>query len=135
MLVVLWVWFGLPDDPTRAKFWSPEEREVMLVRETQRQEYLGSQVFSWDEVSMAFKDPKVYLTALIQFFQDIILYGFSTFLPSILRLDLGFSAIEAQYLSVPVYFVGGVCFFVSRSRGILRKINSDMLTLDCSLPR
>lgn len=51
--------------------------------------------------------------ALIQFFQDIILYGFSTFLPSILKLDLGFSSLEAQYLSVPVYFLGGITFFVS----------------------
>ncbi|KAI8223655.1 hypothetical protein K4K57_010270 [Colletotrichum sp. SAR 10_99] len=51
-----------------------------------------------------------FATALIQFFQDIILYGFSTFLPSILRLDLGFTALEAQYLSIPVYFVGGLSF-------------------------
>lgn len=41
-----------------------------------------------------------------------MLYGFSTFLPSILKNDLGFSSLEAQYLSVPVYFLGGVTFFV-----------------------
>ncbi|KAL3295561.1 high-affinity nicotinic acid transporter [Colletotrichum asianum] len=117
LLAVTWVWFGLPNDPTRAKFWKPEEREVMLAREAQRQEYLGSQVFEWKEVFNAFKDPKVYFTALIQFFQDIILYGFSTFLPSILRLDLGFTALEAQYLSIPVYFVGGLSFFTAAILG------------------
>ncbi|CAI0643035.1 unnamed protein product [Colletotrichum noveboracense] len=117
LLAVTWVWFGLPNDPTRAKFWKPEEREVMLAREAQRQEYLGSQVFEWKEVFNAFKDPKVYSTALIQFFQDIILYGFSTFLPSILRLDLGFTALEAQYLSIPVYFVGGLSFFTAAILG------------------
>lgn len=52
-------------------------------------------------------------SAFIQFFQDIILYGFSTFLPSILRLDLGYSSIQAQYLSVPVYALGGISFLVS----------------------
>ncbi|KAJ0380334.1 hypothetical protein COL26b_001450 [Colletotrichum chrysophilum] len=62
LLAVTWVWFGLPNDPTRAKFWKPEEREVMLAREAQRQEYLGSQVFEWKEVFNAFKDPKVYST-------------------------------------------------------------------------
>lgn len=116
MLVVLWAWFGLPNDPTRAKFWKPDEKEVMIVREMQRQEYLGSLDFDWGEVLNAFKDPKVYICALIQFFQDIILYGFSTFLPSILKYDLGFSSLEAQYLSVPVYLLGGISFFVSSIR-------------------
>ena len=57
-----WIWFGLPNDPTRAKFWTLAEKEVMLIREAQRQEYLGSQVFDWNEVGKAFKDPKVYTT-------------------------------------------------------------------------
>lgn len=59
--------------------------------------------------------------AFIQLFQDIILYGFSTFLPSILRLDLGYSTLQAQYLSVPVYLLGGISFFVSR---LLRDANN-----------
>lgn len=62
MLAVVWIWFGLPHDPTRAKFWTPEEAEVMAIREAQRQEYLGSQVFDWKEVGRAFKDPKIYTT-------------------------------------------------------------------------
>lgn len=60
--VVAWAWFGLPEDPTRAKFWKPEEKEVMLVREMQRQEYLGSLTFEWAEVGRALKDPKVWVT-------------------------------------------------------------------------
>lgn len=82
----------------------------MIQREIERQNYLGSQVFSWAEVIDAFKDPKLHLTAWIQFFQDIILYGFSTFLPSIL-LGLGYTRLEAQYLSVPIYALGGISFF------------------------
>jgi hypothetical protein len=62
ILVVGWVWFGLPNDPTRAKFWSAEEKEIMEIRETQRQEYLGSLKFEWTEVARAFQDPKVYTT-------------------------------------------------------------------------
>jgi len=57
------------------------------------------------------------ISALIQFFQDIILYGFSTFLLSILRLGLGFSALQAQYLSVPVYLLGGISFFTAAMIG------------------
>ncbi|KAF5521878.1 putative transporter [Colletotrichum aenigma] len=59
----------------------------------------------------------ISLLAVTWFFQDIILYGFSTFLPSILRLDLGFTALEAQYLSIPVYFVGGLSVFTAAILG------------------
>ena len=150
MCVVVWAFVGLPNDPTRAKFWKPEEKQVMLAREIQRQEYLGSQVFEWKEVANAVKDPKVWVTyvrlakspptshlltgycsALIQFFQDIILYGFSTFLPSILKFDLGFSPIEAQYLSVPVYFLGGVTFFVSSVTTFIHVMVTNLLVLGC----
>jgi len=37
------------------------------------------------------------------------LYGFSTFLPSILK-SLRYSTLQSQYLSVPVYLFGGLCF-------------------------
>ena len=48
-------------------------------------------------------------SAAIQFCQDILLYGFSTFLPSII-VSMGYSSVEAQYLSIPVYIFGGLCF-------------------------
>lgn len=45
----------------------------------------------------------------IQFCQDILLYGFSTFLPSIIE-SMGFNSLQAQYLTIPVYIVGGGSF-------------------------
>lgn len=63
------------------------------------------------------KAPNTSNRSLIQFFQDIILYGFSTFLPSILSNGLGYSKLEAQYFGVPVYFLGGVTFFVAAKIG------------------
>uniref|UniRef100_A0A8H7K8H4 Major facilitator superfamily (MFS) profile domain-containing protein n=1 Tax=Bionectria ochroleuca TaxID=29856 RepID=A0A8H7K8H4_BIOOC len=105
----------------------PEEKEVMLARDRQRLEYLGSLNFEWVEVGRALKDPKVWLCCLIQFFQDIILYGFSTFLPSILKLDLNFNAMEAQYLSVPVYLLGGIVFFTAAIMGDKYKLRGTFL--------
>jgi hypothetical protein len=43
--------------------------------------------------------------------QDILLYGFSTFLPSII-VTMGFSGLEAQYLTIPVYITGGLFFLL-----------------------
>lgn len=45
----------------------------------------------------------------IQFCQDILLYGFSTFLPSII-MSMGYNSLQAQYLTIPVYILGGACF-------------------------
>ncbi|CAI6897933.1 ANL_collapsed_G0053010.mRNA.1.CDS.1 [Saccharomyces cerevisiae] len=41
------------------------------------------------------------------------MYGFSTFLTAILKMGLGFSSMQAQYLSVPVYILAGVVFLIS----------------------
>lgn len=46
---------------------------------------------------------------MIQFCQDILLYGFSTFLPSIIE-SMGYNSLQAQYLTIPVYVVGGGSF-------------------------
>lgn len=48
-------------------------------------------------------------SGLIQFCQDILLYGFSTFLPSIIT-SMGYSSLQSQYLTIPVYIVGGGSF-------------------------
>ncbi|KAF7526850.1 hypothetical protein G7054_g10630 [Neopestalotiopsis clavispora] len=113
VLAAFWVFFGLPARPAEAKFLTAEDKNVMAVREAQRAQYLGNLHFEWSEVGKAAIDPKVWLTAFIQFFQDIILYGFSTFLPSILKLDLGYTSLQAQYLSVPVYALGGISFLTA----------------------
>lgn len=41
--------------------------------------------------------------------QDILLYGFSTFLPSIIK-SMGYNSLQSQYLTIPVYILGGLCF-------------------------
>lgn len=46
---------------------------------------------------------------MIQFCQDILLYGFSTFLPSIIT-SMGYSSLSAQYMTIPVYITGGLVF-------------------------
>ncbi|KXJ88343.1 major facilitator superfamily domain-containing protein, partial [Microdochium bolleyi] len=117
LAVVPWAWYGLPEYVAKARWWTPEERQAMELGEGMRREYMGEEEFDWTQVQSALKDWRLYTGALIQFFQDIILYGFSTFLPSILRNGLGYSTLEAQYLSVPVYFLGGVAFFVGAHIG------------------
>lgn len=66
VLVAFVVWFGLPNDPSNAYFLNAEEKEMMRVRAIQRQAYMGSEEFDWNEVKLALKDPKVYLRYIRQ---------------------------------------------------------------------
>lgn len=55
------IWFGLPNDPSNAYFLTEEEKAMMKVREAQRAQYMGSEEFSWEEIRISLKDPKLYL--------------------------------------------------------------------------
>lgn len=69
------------------------------------------------EFMMAIKDVKTWLHTLIQVMCLTILYGFSVFLPIILRYGFNFSVEQSQYLSIPVFLWGsviyGVCGYLS----------------------
>lgn len=70
---------------------------------------LGSEEFSWEEIRIELRDPKLYLSGAIQFMQDILLYGFSTFLPSILKA-MNYDTLQSNYLTIPVYLWGAIIF-------------------------
>lgn len=82
---------------------------MMRVRNEQRRKYMGSEKFSWEEFRIEMADPKLLFSAATQFCQDILLYGFSTFLPSILK-NLGFDTLMSNVLTVPVYAWAGITY-------------------------
>jgi MFS family permease len=96
------IWFGLPNNPAESYFLNEEEKWMMRVRNEQRRKYMGSESFSWEEMRIALRDPKLFFSGIIQFCQDILLYGFSTFLPTILG-GMGYNSLMSNVLTVPVY--------------------------------
>jgi hypothetical protein len=82
---------------------------MMRVRNEQRRKYMGSDEFSWEEMRLALRDPKLAFSAVTQFCQDILLYGFSTFLPTILK-GIGYDSLMSNVLTVPVYFWAAIVF-------------------------
>lgn len=81
----------------------------MRVRNEQRRKYMGSDKFSWTEMRIAVTDPKLLFSGAIQFCQDILLYGFSTFLPTILK-GMGYNSLMSNVLTVPVYIWAAIVF-------------------------
>ncbi|OOF96823.1 hypothetical protein ASPCADRAFT_145626 [Aspergillus carbonarius ITEM 5010] len=109
LICAILIWFGLPNDPSNAYFLTEEEKSMMRIRNEQRRKYMGSEEFSWEEMRIACRDPKLMFSAATQFCQDILLYGFSTFLPTILE-SLGYNSLMSNVLTVPVYIWAAVVF-------------------------
>jgi len=103
------IWFGLPNNPADAYFLTEEDKWMMQVRSEQRRKYMGSDKFSWEEMRIAVRDPKLLFSGVIQFCQDILLYGFSTFLPTILK-GMGYNSLMSNVLTVPVYIWAAIIF-------------------------
>ena len=83
----------------------------MRVRNEQRRHYMGNEHFTWEEMWLALRDPKLAFSAVVQFCQDILLYGFSTFLPTILQ-SIGYNSLMSNVLTVPVYMWAAIVFVI-----------------------
>ncbi|GAA5900027.1 uncharacterized protein JCM6883_006066 [Sporobolomyces salmoneus] len=103
--------YFIADGWQSCRFLSPRQKLLMKVREAQAAQFNGSQDFSWQEVRKAFTEPIVYVSGFVQFGFDVCLYGFSTFLPVIVR-GLGYSTINSQLLTAPVYFWAAFVYLV-----------------------
>lgn len=72
----------------------------------------GDGTFHAADLRAAVRDPKTYLHGVVQIMCLTVLYGFSVFLPIILRFGFGMSVKESQYLSIPVFFWGSAVYGV-----------------------
>lgn len=61
VLIAVLVWFGLPNDPSNAYFLNDREKHLMKIRAEQRAQYMGPEEFSWDEIFITLRDPKLWL--------------------------------------------------------------------------
>lgn len=76
----------MPDSYENAKFLTDEEKELMRLRTIKHDRYMRlNESFDKAEVFKAFKDKKLWISASIQFFGDILSFGISTFMPSLVK--------------------------------------------------
>jgi predicted MFS family arabinose efflux permease len=105
--VCIIMYFTLPTSAEKAWFLTEEERALMRARKARDLRFKGDDKFSWTYAKRAFTDPFVYLAASLLFASSIPLFGFSTFLPTILK-GLGHTGMEANYLSIPPYILASI---------------------------
>lgn len=103
-------YFIFPHEPREAWFLTPEEKEMMRLRYELDPHWGIDEEFTWSAVLSALIDPKWHAFWVFQFSVDVSLYGFTTFLPKIIN-GLGYSSVQANLLTVPIYF-WGLCTFL-----------------------
>jgi sugar phosphate permease len=105
-------WWILADDPETAYYLDDEEREMIIQR---RNSQIGqSDVFEWPDVRKGLKDWKIYAFCAGQFCTDTMLYGYSTFLPTIIEgIWPDASSALVQVLTIPCYAVGAISYMAS----------------------
>lgn len=103
--------FFLADSPDKASYLSPAERDFLHERRLKEQgETEDAQKFHWADVRKAFLDWHIIAFAAAQFGVDTMLYGFSTFLPTIIQEIGHWSTATVQVMTIPCYFLGAITY-------------------------
>jgi MFS family permease len=105
-------WFFLADDPDTAYYLTPEEKEMVLIRRARQTGV--SETFEWKDVKKAVIDWRAYMFYVGLFCVDTMLYGYSTFLPTIIRgIRPDASSAMVQILTIPCYALGAVSYMAA----------------------
>ncbi|KAL4899548.1 hypothetical protein BDW74DRAFT_109628 [Aspergillus multicolor] len=107
ILLAITAKFLIVDWPESATFLSPDEKTCLLRRLSEDQG--DAQMSRLDKTAMkrTFSDPKIYLGPIMYFGIVNTGYAVSFFTPTILQ-QLGWTAIRAQVMSIPIYAVAMV---------------------------
>ncbi|KAA8913618.1 major facilitator superfamily domain-containing protein [Sphaerosporella brunnea] len=113
LLMGIVTFFVFADEPETAWYLTPEERAFCITRlEREAENTASARQFHWTDVKKAFTDWTVYAYSCGQFGEDTILYGYSTFLPTIIK-NIGngaWSNARVQALTIPCYALGAITY-------------------------
>ncbi|TGO21154.1 hypothetical protein BPAE_0237g00110 [Botrytis paeoniae] len=110
VLVALFAWHHIPDSPSTASYLTTREKKIARLRlrhettSSPNSKTKPSSGLKIKEVLLTFRDPKVYLTALMFFFSNMAFSSMPIFLPTILT-HMGHSPSTSQALSAPPYLL------------------------------
>ncbi|CAI6339018.1 unnamed protein product [Periconia digitata] len=110
-IATFWI---LPDNTGHSYFLSPAEKDLAAARLTRQTGYTAAAAeFHWADVRKCVKDWKVWAFAFAQFGVDVMLYGYSTFLPTIIKgIQPTASSSLIQVYTIPCYALGAITYLV-----------------------
>jgi len=108
-------WFVFADDPDTAWYLTEDERQFCAKRLGREAEAtMSARQFHWADVKKCFTDWKCYFFAFAQFGMLTMLYGYSNFLPTIIKSIGGtaWSNAKVQTLTIPCYALGAITYLI-----------------------
>lgn len=96
------VFFFLPDSPGQAKFLD-EAQQTQAVERLQTRDHTAKSKIHWKQFFAGLLDYRNVIHTCIHFMCNYSFAGLSNFLPTIVQ-GLGYSSINAQGLTAPIYF-------------------------------
>ncbi|KAJ5101272.1 hypothetical protein NUU61_003494, partial [Penicillium alfredii] len=97
----VFLFFVLPDSPTKAVFLKPNERAIAVQRTLKNKTgVLDNDVFRWAQAREVVFDPQVWLLVLYTFTSNLCNGGITTFTP-IITAGFGFSDLKALLMQMP----------------------------------
>ncbi|KAF2186307.1 MFS general substrate transporter [Zopfia rhizophila CBS 207.26] len=114
--ISLVIWRVLPDSPETARFLTPEERALLVNRLAGDTGSGHGKVTNQDKIKMhhikaAFKDWKIWGGVVIFWGNTVGVYGFTATVPTVIN-ELGYSAANAQLLTIPIYVFASILTIV-----------------------
>ncbi|KAL2405767.1 putative transporter C11D3.18C [Exophiala dermatitidis] len=105
-------WLSMPTSAAKAWFLTHEEKESMLARAANNVRFQGTEEkLAWSHIRAAVFEPYIWLGGITLFANSTATLGFGVFLPTIIR-GMGYTALQANYLTIPVYLFVALCCFV-----------------------
>ncbi|PWY83454.1 phosphoglycerate mutase-like protein [Aspergillus heteromorphus CBS 117.55] len=114
VIIGIVTWFFLADEPDTAYYLNDEERALVVrLRRRDVGQTASAQKFHWADVKEGALDWRIYVFCIGQFGVDTMLYGYSTFLPTIIKGMGKWTTPEVQALTIPCYAVGAIAYLVT----------------------
>ncbi|CBF81477.1 allantoate permease family MFS transporter [Aspergillus nidulans FGSC A4] len=108
------IWWWLADSPDTAHYLTMAERELIDARMRRQIGHTkSSDQMHKKDVIEGLTDWKIWLFTIGQFGGDTILYGYSTFLPTIIQGLGDWTSAEVQALTIPCYALGAISYIVT----------------------
>lgn len=113
ILTAVAAWYYIPDSPSKARYLTPRERKVAVMRLQSERGHAQSRSDSTSNMTLAQRlnlkvvkatllDPKSYLTALMFLSVNVSFSSLPVFLPTIIN-SMSFSPLASQALAAPPY--------------------------------
>lgn len=116
--------FIILDFPENTHRFSAKERQLAMVRIAHDRKTTATRntmrLTHWQALKAAVTDPRTYIFIVLAV-MDLGSYTISYFIPTIVQTQMGFTAVTAQYITIPIWMVAAVflvilSFTADRSR-------------------